>query len=531
MHDKTHTGTCSSVSLHDYILETYAICETSRLMEVFLKRLSGIFDFDFGAYVIERASQTEGMIVCKSGLEPRMKEFSTAFLESAAEFCNVPCGLLKTELEVKKLNGLAGPLCGISGAIEFPLYFKGRPAGMVQLVFLSGSRPDARIAYHLLQHTNMALESILFREELFEERLKAILGGIEDGIYLVDGRGRIQALNPKGLALTSWFCGEGKACAKAAQGAPLADCECVFAKTLRRRLGAQDIEKKIYRDEFSTRQGGVLSICLQKTGEEKDSDYLVTARDITEYSRMQKSFLERSKLEAMGESLAHLSHEIKNPLQTLLTNIELLEGGFDEKWEKRVETIKGIVIRINKIVRDLLMFARDTNANKEVFDVNEALAKGFDMFLPQFSLSNINFRRNLHPKPLEVRCNKNLFVQVILNLLQNAKEAIEDSKQGSFVSVDSYQGEDGAVIVEVADNGPGIPHEMLERIFEPFFTTKSLGKGTGLGLSISRKIIEAMGATLCVIPSDDRKIFRISMPGNSNAEKSMSGTGRMQGAI
>jgi two-component system NtrC family sensor kinase len=106
-----------------------------------------------------------------------------------------------------------------------------------------------------------------------------------------------------------------------------------------------------------------------------------------------------------------------------------------------------------------------------------------------------------------------LLQQVLINLLQNAKDAIEESGMGSRVAIKTSVVNIGVVSVEVSDDGPGIPEKIIDRIFDPFFTTKDVGKGTGLGLSVSRRIVEGMGGSISVVSRDGRgTVFSIALP-------------------
>jgi len=148
----------------------------------------------------------------------------------------------------------------------------------------------------------------------------------------------------------------------------------------------------------------------------------------------------------------------------------------------------------------------------EDIDVNRLIEKAVDLMRHQLKQAGVRINLELDARPISVRCNRNLFQQVIINLLQNAKDAIEESQKGSVVRISTEVLASGFVTIEVADDGPGIHDKVIDRIFDPFFTTKDVGKGTGLGLSVSRRIIEGMGGNIAVAGSPSSgTVFMITL--------------------
>lgn len=220
-----------------------------------------------------------------------------------------------------------------------------------------------------------------------------------------------------------------------------------------------------------------------------------------------KRMLITGKLASIGEMAAGIAHEINNPLQTILLNIDLMEGSLDDRGARQLERVRDSVLRIKEIVRDLLVFAKEQKTVTESADLNAVIEKTAAIMTPILRMAEVKLRLDLSPEPVKVPVNKNLFQQVVLNLMQNAKDAIEGSHKGSLITVSSgYNGR--SAWVSIIDDGPGIPHEDLERIFEPFFSTKEAG--TGLGLSLSRRIVESMGGNIRVESSEGKTQFHIT---------------------
>lgn len=212
------------------------------------------------------------------------------------------------------------------------------------------------------------------------------------------------------------------------------------------------------------------------------------------------------KLASIGEMAAGIAHEINNPLQTILLNLDLMEGCLDERGLRQLDRVKESVLRIKEVVRELLIFAKEHKTETEETDLNSVIERTASIIRPVLRMAEVSLRLELSPEPVRVRVNRNLFQQVILNLLQNAKDAIEGSGKGSLITISSQHTAEGASVC-ITDDGPGIPDENLGRIFDAFFTTKDAG--TGLGLSLSRKIIEGMGGRITAASSGGKTSFRV----------------------
>lgn len=214
------------------------------------------------------------------------------------------------------------------------------------------------------------------------------------------------------------------------------------------------------------------------------------------------------KLASIGEMAAGIAHEINNPLQTILLNLDLLECGVDERGHRQLDRVKESVLRIKEIVRELLIFAKEHKTGTEETDLNDVIEKTASIMRPLLRVSEASLRLDLSAEPVLVRVNRNLFQQVVLNLLQNAKDAIDGSGKGSLITIQSRLTPAGAS-VSITDDGPGIPEENIKRIFDAFFTTKEAG--TGLGLSLSRKIIEGMGGSITAASSGGKTTFCVTL--------------------
>jgi len=205
----------------------------------------------------------------------------------------------------------------------------------------------------------------------------------------------------------------------------------------------------------------------------------------------------QERLAYIGTLASGLAHEIRNPLNSIKLNVELIErelasGGSAEPQAlaKRLERIRREADQLGNILSEFLAFARPPKMELLVTDLNQYLEDLIAFFEPECRPAHIAVKRDFAKDLYPVRIDPAQFKNVVLNLLINAREAIGEQGQ---IAVATRELE-GEVQIRVADNGGGVPREAEERIFEVFFSTKE--RGTGLGLAIARRIVEEHGGTL-----------------------------------
>jgi signal transduction histidine kinase len=193
------------------------------------------------------------------------------------------------------------------------------------------------------------------------------------------------------------------------------------------------------------------------------------------------------RLAALGEMVAAVSHEIKNPLGIIRSTAELLgaTAGDNETQKRLSEVITEESTRLNRIVTEFLDFARPQVPSFEKCDLKEILEKNLIFLSPELEKRKIELLHNLDGKSLVLMADHGLLYRAFLNVLINASQAIDGAGR---IEVQVLE-EPGQYRVEIRDSGSGISQENMKRIFDPFFTTKD--KGSGLGLSIVQKIVEA----------------------------------------
>ncbi|MCD4742491.1 MAG: PAS domain S-box protein [Desulfobacteraceae bacterium] len=254
---------------------------------------------------------------------------------------------------------------------------------------------------------------------------------------------------------------------------------------------------------------------------------LVNTTDVTERLIAEQQLIQASKMATLGEMSTGIDHELNQPLSVIksASNFITKKVKLNEIIPKDImttltEEIDGQVDRASKIINHMREFGRKSDVTKEKAQVNQALTKAFDIFREQLKLRQIEVIQNLQEDLPVILADENRLEQVFINLLINARDAIEESAGNSQnITKETKQiylttkTSDTSVIIKIEDTGDGIPDEIANKIFEPFFTTKDVGKGTGLGLSISYGIIQDYNGTISVTSTQKGgALFTIKFP-------------------
>ncbi len=215
-----------------------------------------------------------------------------------------------------------------------------------------------------------------------------------------------------------------------------------------------------------------------------------------ELKQAEARLIQSEKMASVGLLAGGIAHEINNPLAGIMgitqTLIMELEGNKDAVDD--LKTIERAAIQCKEIVQNLLKFSRqDVNKKREPVDIPLIFQHSLNLIGYIFRDSHIQITQEYDPELPLLRGNPNQLQQVIINLLTNAQQAM---RKGGTVSIRGKKTENGGLIVEVEDQGEGIPESIRAKIFDPFFTTKPEGKGTGLGLSVSWGIIRDHGGRI-----------------------------------
>ena len=210
----------------------------------------------------------------------------------------------------------------------------------------------------------------------------------------------------------------------------------------------------------------------------------------------QAQLVQSEKLSGIGEFVAGVAHELNNPLTSVMGFSELLKhADSNPQHQRHLDFIHKSALRCQKIVQNLLSFARRHPPERKPSNINSLIEAAVEFLHYQLRTSNIEVTTRLDPNLPLTMVDPHQLQQVFLNILNNARQAIEAHQPKGSVRLSSALSGSN-VIVTFEDNGPGISEANLKRIFDPFFTTKEVGKGTGLGLSLCYGIIKEHGGTI-----------------------------------
>jgi two-component system sensor kinase FixL len=232
-------------------------------------------------------------------------------------------------------------------------------------------------------------------------------------------------------------------------------------------------------------------------------------RDNTENKELEDRVVQSERLAAVGNTVTHIAHEIKNPLAVIggFARQLLRVPGLDEKARQKLTIMAEEVSNLEKMVAEMRDFVRRPPADRQPGRLETPLAEALALFQDTFSENHIKVKR-VEETPLpELKFDAKQLLQVLINLFKNALEAMP--RGGEITVTTRVRG--GNVEVVVADTGEGMPPEVAANIFQPYFTTKA--KGTGLGLAISQNIIQEHGGSISVESTPGRgSAFTIRLP-------------------
>jgi len=245
-----------------------------------------------------------------------------------------------------------------------------------------------------------------------------------------------------------------------------------------------------------------------ETGREMGSVLLL--RDLREIRDLQEKVRRSERLASLGRLAAGVAHEIRNPLSSIRGFAQFFMQRFkgQEKDQEYASTMVKEVDRLNRVITELLDFARPKEPHREPHSLEEILDHTLEVLKPELAKKKVGVEKKYERKLPLARVDRDQLSQAFLNLLINSLESMED---GGKVRVGIRREGQGSLRVSIGDTGKGIPGEDLEKVFEPFFSTKR--KGTGLGLSIVHQIVEGHGGDIQVeSQKGEGTFFQITLP-------------------
>jgi len=489
-----------------------AAIDHDELFEIVNSSLPGVVGYDVCGMVVLAEEVPYIRIWSKV---PVSEKFVRSFRESLIKSLRDITDIDQTRLTASELKVLAPteapgkhPLSGEETSLPstFPLAAGQETLGILRFFSSEGSftGDQLRVLQTVANQVSISVQKIKTSLEREKTRLEAMVEGIADGVVLLDSRGKPMAHNVLGMKLYREICscrGDmiGSDCPIHGPSEPVTSGD---GETVPRELKKGE---NIYEIRFS-------KVPLSTPGA---YGTVVNIRDVTKEKSAQQQILQSSKMAAIGELAAGVAHEINNPLTAVIgfSDLWLRRNIDNEKLRSDLEKIYEAGSRAAEIVKNLLSFSRNQRqAERGPVSVNEAVKSSLELIRSRYEKEGIAIDEDLAEDLPYIFGNCGQIQQVVLNLVSNARDAILDSGKGGRIEVRTRRS-DKTVLLEVSDDGPGIPEELCEKIFEPFFTTKSPGKGTGLGLSITYSIIREHGGNISLRSGGKRgTTFVVELP-------------------
>ena len=265
----------------------------------------------------------------------------------------------------------------------------------------------------------------------------------------------------------------------------------------------RDSAEAVGRGDFTQRvpvrshdECGELATVFNQMTENLRSSRAQLEKTVETLKTTQAQLIQSEKLSAVGEFVAGVTHELNNPLATVMGFSELLQkADVGAEHRRHLDMIFKSAQRCQKIVQSLLSFARRRQPERKPVSVNGLVEAVLEIVSYPLRTGNIEVVKQFAPHLPMVLADAHQVQQVLLNIINNARQAIEAHQPRGQINIITEVREPN-VRITIRDNGPGIPEENVRRIFDPFFTTKEVGKGTGLGLSLCYGIIKEHGGSI-----------------------------------
>jgi signal transduction histidine kinase len=343
--------------------------------------------------------------------------------------------------------------------------------------------------------------------------VEVILETLPLGVFVLDGALTVVRANPAGTAVLHDGT-PGRRPFRALFPAEKGEAIEGFLRSVSAAGGVQTLEDEM-RVAGAARILRLSATALDAPGE-APAHLVVLVEDVTRAKRLEGQMLLAERLTTAGRLAAGVAHELNNPLATIAGCAEsLLERTQDlttgEVGDLRgyLATIEEEAYRCKEITSALLQFVREPGTRREPVDVNALVTRGVELLTHQSRFAASTVVTDLDPGVREVTASEGQLRQVIVGIAANALEAMDG--RGRLTIRTRCAGEE--IAIEFADEGPGIPDEVLPRIFDPFFTTKAPAQGTGLGLAIAQGIVADHGGRIEVTTKvGEGTVFRVVLP-------------------
>jgi len=469
----------------------------------------------------------EGVYICSP--EGKLIEVNPAFsailgYDSREELLSLPPEALKSDTGPDPALGRIGSQSGRTRTREVRLRRKDGGVAICQDTS-TGVMEDGRIVRYQGTLVDVTEKRKMERQLRAQEEFRRhLLESFPDLILVLDLKGQYTFVSPRIRDLLGY--GPEELLGKSVEGTEKSSQE--LAELYRKVATGEELRSSCeygarHQDGSWRTMLGMASPMLDADG--KPAGVIISVRDVTTEKKLEQQIIQSERLAAMGQMIGGFAHELNNPLTSILGMAELLQdGGITEAGRKQVGILHQQARRAAEIVQNLQYFARPPAPGRTQVDLNELVQR--TVHLQAYPLRKSNITVDFLPEPSlpAVIADSNQLMQVFLNLLLNAEQAIRENREKGTIRVRLGRGTPGKVPASAAENtdlvwivfqddGPGIAPETLPHIFDPFFTTKRPGRGTGLGLSICKTVLREHGGNIeAASAPGGGAVFTITLP-------------------
>ena len=492
--------------VEERLRELSVLCDVSRaagttlryedLTALLVKSLHSVLDIDLAAILVEMPGLTEISLHLSRPASPECRiEAARLARESFKDFSGRES--IARDVRLCPMEDFEPGAAVIPGRLRSqavaPLVRRGEIVGVL-CVFnrTEGAFPEGhvRLFHTLANQASLTLGRLRTHQEDEESRLQSIIDSMPSGVLTTDREFRVVFTNPAARRTLKDLTGSETPAVVDRLG------EIALARLARPVLdGTQrSVETEILTED--PRRIYSLSLSPVSGAGGAQAGIVIVISDVTQARMMQEQFQQTEKLSALGEMISGVAHELNNPLASVMGYAQILQRArVRPEVLKKLQIIQAESQRCQRIVQNLLGFARKHKPGKQPLDLNAVLNSVLGLVSYQLRVDGIEVATTLDPDVPPVHGDFHQLQQVFLNIVNNAQQAIHGAGSPGRIEVVSMLDGD-RVCIEVRDTGPGISPDNLKRIFDPFFTTKAVGEGTGLGLSLAYGTIRDHDGTI-----------------------------------
>lgn len=458
-----------------------------RLFEALLAELDELVPLDAAALLLVAGQPECRVALANAGHRGLVQELALR-ASAAFEAFGGACPALDPQA-VKLVTPAPAAANGpIASGFAVPLTQDGELIGVMYFAALrpeSFSERQVRVMHRFAEQASTAMGRVRALVAVEIDRLATIIHSLPQGVVLLDAQGRVLMSNRHGLDRLAALAGATERITRLGEW-PLADLVAAAMAT------GTDLLRREIEQRHADRDSHYAVTLVPVHDQQELVGTVLSIDDVTELRQTEQRLYHDARLGSIGELAAGLAHEMNNPMMIMLGIAEMLgdDEELDESKRGLLRTLHEATLRCAEIVKHLMLFA-DTQQETgwDALSLEAVVREAMSLVAGQFERDGVSITTTTEPDLPYIQGNEGKLQQLVLSLLRNAHEAMVQSGHGGEIQV-RVRVEGEWVVLEVEDNGPGVPPELRTRVFDAFFSTKRDHKGKGLGLSAAHRIAQ-----------------------------------------